>query len=67
MLPWLLHSLDMLGFRDGGAKTIWSSESTNEFDIVIKGVLPRKIEAIGTNTTCPKYFTMVVKPLKGIV
>ena len=39
----------------------------NEFNIVNKGVLMRKIEAIGTNTTCLKDFTMMVKLLKGII
>ena len=57
----------MLGLCNGGAKAIWSPKSTNEFAIMNKGVLPRKIEAIRVNTTCPKYFMMMVKPLKGII
>ena len=38
----------------------------NEFDIMNKRVLSRKIE-VSANATCTKNFTMVVKPLKGIV
>jgi hypothetical protein len=64
--PWLLHSLDMLGFRDGRAKAIGSPKHLDEFDIVIKRVLLRKIEVV-MNTTCPKDFTMMMKLLKGIV
>ena len=64
--PGLLHSLDMLGFCDGRAKAIGSSKGTNEFDIVIKRVLLRKIEVI-MNTARPKDFVMVMKSLKSIV
>ena len=56
----------MLGFCDGRAKAIGSSKGTNEFDIVIKRVLPRKIEVI-TNTACLKDFTIMMKSLKGII
>jgi len=65
--PWLLHSLDMLRFRDGGTKTVWIPKSTNEFPIVNKRVLPWKIEAISANTTCTKNFPMAVKLLKHVV
>ena len=65
-LPWLLHSFDMLGFCDGRAQAIGSSKGTNEFDIVIKRVLPRKIEVI-TNTARPKDLAMMMKLLKRVV
>jgi len=48
---WLLHSLDVLGFHNGGAEAIWSSKGANELDIVIKRMLSRKIETVGMNTT----------------
>jgi hypothetical protein len=57
----------MLRFGDRRTKPIWGSIGTDEFDIMDKGVLSRKIEALRANTTCTKDFTMVVKPLKGIV
>jgi hypothetical protein len=56
----------MLGFCDGRAKAIGSSKGMNEFDIVIKRVLLRKIEVI-MNTTCLKDFVMMMKSLKGII
>jgi hypothetical protein len=57
----------VLGFCDGRAKAVRSSVGLSEFLIVDKGVLPWKIETFNTNTTCPKDFTMVVEPPKGIV
>jgi len=57
----------MLRFCDGGAKAIRGSIGTNEFDVMDEGVLPRKIETLDTNTTCPKDFAMMVKPLKGVI
>jgi hypothetical protein len=56
----------MLGFCDGRAKAIGSSKGMNEFEIVIKRVLPRKIEVI-MNTAHLKDFAMMMKSLKGIV
>ena len=64
--PQLLHSLDMLGFCNGQAKAIGRSKGTNEFDVVIKRVLLRKIEAI-MNTAHLKDLIMMMKSLKGIV
>jgi hypothetical protein len=57
----------VLRFCDGGAETIWSTKSLNEFDVMNKEVLPWKIETLETNTACPKNLMMVVKPLKGII
>ena len=56
----------MLGFCDGRAKAIGRSKGTNEFDVVIKRVLPRKIEVI-TNTARPKDLAMMMKLLKRVV
>jgi hypothetical protein len=56
----------MVGFCDGRAKAIGSSKGMNEFDIVIKRVLLRKIEVI-MNTACLKDFVMMMKSLKGII
>jgi hypothetical protein len=39
----------------------------NEFDIVDKRVLLRKIKALRVNATCVKDFMMMVKPLKDII
>ena len=56
----------MLGFCDGRAKAIGRFKGTNEFDVVVKRVLPRKIEVI-TSSTCPKDLAMMMKSLKGII
>jgi hypothetical protein len=56
----------MLEFCDGRAKAIGSPKGMNEFKIVIKRVLLRKIEVI-MNTACLKDFPMMIKSLKGIV
>jgi hypothetical protein len=56
----------MLGFCDGRTKAIWGSKGTNEFDIMKKGVLSWKIEAI-TNAARTKNFPMVVKPPKRVI
>jgi hypothetical protein len=39
----------------------------NEFDVLDKEVLSRKIEALRVNATGMKDFAVVVKPLKGII
>ena len=56
----------MFRFCDGGAKTIRRTKGTNEFDIVVERMLPRKIE-IETNTSGTEDFAMMMKLLKGIV
>jgi hypothetical protein len=57
----------MFRFSNGRAKTIWGSKGTNKSEIMDKGVLSRKIEALRANTACAKKFTIAVEPFKGIV
>jgi hypothetical protein len=67
MAPWLFDSSNMMGFGDGGAKTIWSTEIFNVLSIMDERVLVWKGKAFLSDSGSTKYLAIGVKAVKSMV
>ena len=60
-MPWLFDCLDVLRFRDRGAKPVWRPEVTNVLQVVIELVLSREREPVRTDTAGLKDGAVLIK------
>ncbi|KAF7295884.1 hypothetical protein HMN09_01132100 [Mycena chlorophos] len=65
--PWLLNRLGMLRLRDRGAQAVWCRKLGNEIDVVGKGVLAGKTEAVRTDTALLEDRSLPVIPSERVL